>query len=560
MELEKRVERRRLTKKEIRHILDVGRFLDDIYGEDRLPGGESLVKLRFDSDRNRIGIVYQRPDNNKIMRGENGKRFIRWRNLRPEPGQPKYTSARNSGVRLFFPRGVLDLLQGPEATLHVTEGEKKAAAAVARGIACIGIGGIWSWGKDKQLHKDFKLIPNIQARHIVMVYDSDARDASGEVKRDFELADQAFKNACHRRGIAKVSRCILPSDGGQKVGLDDFLLKQSPSVFRDLVEMQSEYFNLSKWILTGPALGRETFRPIRMIIDPWLANEGLTLLYGEPGVGKSLFTMAMAEAVTRKNPSTFLDWKVRGQCGVLLVDGEMSAPTIQERARHMGLLNRENFYVLLCTEISRRKGQSISLTNAQHRAMLHKAIMEYPAQIVIIDNLVSLAMTEDENSASNWAVIREWLVGLRASGKHIILVHHSGKSGTQRGTSHRADNVDTVMCLRKKTKTDKTVRVIFEKARNFAPQHTVRNYHMDVTNNGISFELVNVEADEGTGSKREAIEQALKEGKLKQKEIAERYDVSRGYVSRINTALKAKEETSSKPSGKRGGLLASKSE
>jgi putative DNA primase/helicase len=45
--------------------------------------------------------------------------------------------------------------------------------------------------------------------------------------------------------------------------------------------------------------------------------------------------------------------------------------------------------------------------------------------------------------------MQEWLLRLRRRGIAVLLVHHSGKGGQQRGTSRREDVLDTVIGLRR---------------------------------------------------------------------------------------------------------------
>jgi putative DNA primase/helicase len=71
--------------------------------------------------------------------------------------------------------------------------------------------------------------------------------------------------------------------------------------------------------------------------------------------------------------------------------------------------------------------------------------------LLILDNLSSLvrAGAGKENEADGWLVMQEWLLGLRRRGMSALLVHHSGKGGSQRGTSRREDVLDTVVSLRR---------------------------------------------------------------------------------------------------------------
>lgn len=67
--------------------------------------------------------------------------------------------------------------------------------------------------------------------------------------------------------------------------------------------------------------------------------------------------------------------------------------------------------------------------------------------LVIVDNLSTLTSGLNENEADKWHMVQRWLLSLRARGKAVLLVHHSGKGGAQRGTSKREDILDTVINL-----------------------------------------------------------------------------------------------------------------
>jgi DNA-binding CsgD family transcriptional regulator len=66
--------------------------------------------------------------------------------------------------------------------------------------------------------------------------------------------------------------------------------------------------------------------------------------------------------------------------------------------------------------------------------------------------------------------MQTFILQLRTRGISAILVHHSGKSGDQRGTSHREDVLDTVINLRRpgnyRAGDGARFEIIFEKARN----------------------------------------------------------------------------------------------
>ena len=68
-------------------------------------------------------------------------------------------------------------------------------------------------------------------------------------------------------------------------------------------------------------------------------------------------------------------------------------------------------------------------------------------EVVIFDNLSSLSGGIDENDNSALDALLRWLVGIRHKGLAVVLVHHAGKSGEQRGASRREDLLDTSIKL-----------------------------------------------------------------------------------------------------------------
>jgi putative DNA primase/helicase len=80
-----------------------------------------------------------------------------------------------------------------------------------------------------------------------------------------------------------------------------------------------------------------------------------------------------------------------------------------------------------------------------------RAIQPYvqEADLIVLDNLATLAPTGRENETSSWLPLQQWLLELRRQGKSVLMIHHSGKSGQQRGTSAKEDILDTVIALRR---------------------------------------------------------------------------------------------------------------
>ena len=71
------------------------------------------------------------------------------------------------------------------------------------------------------------------------------------------------------------------------------------------------------------------------------------------------------------------------------------------------------------------------------------------ADFILLDNISTLCPGAQENDADGWAVMQAWILLLRRQGKSVLLIHHDGKGGQQRGTSKKEDVLDTVISLRR---------------------------------------------------------------------------------------------------------------
>ena len=90
--------------------------------------------------------------------------------------------------------------------------------------------------------------------------------------------------------------------------------------------------------------------------------------------------------------------------------------------------------------------------------------------LVIFDNLSTLCTNGSESASDAWVPMQNWLLKLRRQGVAVLLVHHAGTNGRQRGTSRREDALDTVIALRRpedySPEQGARFEVHFEKLRN----------------------------------------------------------------------------------------------
>lgn len=69
--------------------------------------------------------------------------------------------------------------------------------------------------------------------------------------------------------------------------------------------------------------------------------------------------------------------------------------------------------------------------------------------MLILDNLSTLLANGSEGASDAWLPMQNWLLKLRRRGIAVLLIHHAGVNGRQRGTSRREDALDTVIALRR---------------------------------------------------------------------------------------------------------------
>lgn len=138
----------------------------------------------------------------------------------------KYETAKGARVHIDVPPAAASSLTDPTVPLYITEGAKKADAAVTAGLCCVSLSGVDCWrrrngdGESRPL-KDWDAI-KLDGREVYVAYDSDAM-----VKTSVQNALDGLTTFLRTRG-ARVAWVVLPPVDGlagpEKVGLDDWLV------------------------------------------------------------------------------------------------------------------------------------------------------------------------------------------------------------------------------------------------------------------------------------------------------------------------------------------------
>lgn len=212
------------------------------------------------------------------------------------------------------------------------------------------------------------------------------------------------------------------------------------------------------------------------VVAPFFPLGGSGILYSAPGLGKTWLAHHLALCVSAGIP--WLGFEVPKARSVLLVDGELALPLLQERLRAVAAFSpteRKPLQVLCAESLVRTRGRPLRLSAASDRSALVDEIRSQPDEarpkLVILDNLSALWPGLDENSNGEVSSeVNAWISELRYAGCAVLLIHHSSK-GTSgagpRGASALSAPVDFVIGLVSKSgRSGHRVTLQFEKQRH----------------------------------------------------------------------------------------------
>lgn len=273
------------------------------------------------------------------------------------------------------------------------------------------------------------------------------------------------------------------------------------------------------------------------LLAPWLPEQSVSMVFAERGIGKTFFALNVAYAVA--TGGAYLGWKADKPRRVLYLDGEMAASDMQTRARSIVNNQAEDIYpnlFILTPDVQR--GGVPDLSVELHQRQVSEAAKN--SDLVIIDNIATLVRSGNENETGGWRAVQDWALTLKANGKSVLFVHHSGKNGKQRGASSREDVMNTVVQLKRPSdySADQGARfeVHFSKARGFrgddARPIEAQLLIDDDGNQTWSHKIV--------GTRHQKIQELQAEG-LNQSQIAAELKVDKSTISRDLKVLKQQE-------------------
>jgi KaiC/GvpD/RAD55 family RecA-like ATPase/DNA-binding CsgD family transcriptional regulator len=193
---------------------------------------------------------------------------------------------------------------------------------------------------------------------------------------------------------------------------------------------------------------RVEFPPREWVVEPIIPEQGLTMTHSWRGIGKTYFALGIAYAVA--SGGRFLKWRAPKSRRALYLDGEMAGTMMQQRLREIVMGSEAEAAedtLRVITPDRQPFGMMPNLSTEEGRSLIEAYIDAEEIKFLVIDNISALYGAAKDNDAESWIPMQGWLRRLRFKGVAVLLVHHTGKGGAQRGTSSREDILDVSISL-----------------------------------------------------------------------------------------------------------------
>ena len=354
------------------------------------------------------------------------RRFIQ---RRPEGDEWVY---KMDGVQPL-PYRLPELLANPDAVVFIAEGEKCVEALRAHGfVATSNHGGARKW-RDP-LNKWFR------GRKVVLLPDNDQPGIDHMRLVAGSLAD-----------IADEMRWVDLPGLLPKGDIADWLLEHDVAELRDLVRSAKPYHPEGELeIVDEPDDDDDTFPiydldhlrrmpPVEWVVEGLLTRHGFSVLYGEPGAGKSFVALDIALSIV--HGIAWQDHPVQ-RGAVLYIAGEgvggLGKRIKGWEAAH-GLSGRGAPFFVVPVAVKFREQEDIE--------RLLKTIEKLDARfsMVVVDTVARALLGGDENSATDMGLFIDACDAVkRHTNCALMAIHHSGKDVARglRGSTALLGGVD----------------------------------------------------------------------------------------------------------------------
>lgn len=353
-------------------------------------------------------------------------------------------------------------------------------------------------------------------------------DTFGGEKACIKIAKQIKQAARRRKAHSKATAVRLTLEEGN----DATVLVNELADLTRAINDESVKRGGNIQVVTAVELMQRAFPAREQLLAPWLPSQGLAMLYAPRGVGKTHCSLGIAHAVA--SGGEFLGWQAPAPASVLFLDGEMPGVALQERLAMIAASSTHDLKAPLrfvTPDMQAPNTGMIDISRSEDQDSLEPHLDG--VKLIILDNLSTLCRGGRENEGESWLPVQAWCLRQRAAGRSVLLIHHAGKGGEQRGSSRREDVLDTVISLRRPgdytPEQGACFEIHFEKARGLMGSD-VNPFEAQLTADPISgLQVWTIKGLEQ--STAEKVASLLNEG-IPQHEIADLLKLSKGAISK----------------------------
>jgi hypothetical protein len=190
---------------------------------------------------------------------------------------------------------------------------------------------------------------------------------------------------------------------------------------KDADQSRLETFASQFPILTTTEFLATNYPQPKWLISPLIRMDGISLLVGESGTGKTIFSLQVAKAIS--DGSLFIDKYPSTQLNTLILDKENTPADIQKLAISMGI-NTPNIHHLFTAEDYQLMDETGHPTPFAESLTLYTA--HHHIQVVILDSVIDFLIGDENTStdvAKNILVWKSIFPGITLLG-----IHHEGKA------------------------------------------------------------------------------------------------------------------------------------
>jgi putative DNA primase/helicase len=272
-------------------------------------------------------------------------------------------------------------------------------------------------------------------------------------------------------------------------------------------------------------------------LAPVVPLPGLVMVYAPRGMGKTYASLSMAIGIAAG--CRVMKWRAPVPRRTIYIDGEMPAGAVKERVAQL-LTGAEavpdaDYLRFMCADLMPEGIPNIARPEVQDAI----GVAFGDAEVVFLDNLSTLAAGLRENEADDWGGLQRWFMALRRAKKTVVLIHHAGKGGQQRGTSRREDVLDTVIALRRpadyEAEQGARFEVHLEKARGVmgADAAPFEAKLIETAEGGLTWALADL-----ANAQRDRAEALLRDG-VTIRDVSDETGMSRSAVHRLKKRMDA---------------------